>query len=67
MDDIDDSVYPKEHRQAQFTVAALHQWQHDEPPELDTKCVTTAEEWINEVIKPLSTGGPLPCVCQTLI
>jgi hypothetical protein len=45
-----------------FTVAALHQWAHDEPPALDTKCVVTAEAWINEVMRPVSVGGPLPCV-----
>ena len=59
-----DSCYPQEHRQGAFTVAALHQWSQDEPPALDTQCVTTAEEWINEVIRPNSTGGPLPCVCH---
>lgn len=62
--DVSDSCYPQSHREGMFTVAALHQWAHDEPPALDTRCVTTAEEWINEVIKPSSTGGPLPCVSR---
>lgn len=60
--DVADSCYPQSHRKAMFTVAALHQWAHDEPPALDTKCVVTAEAWINEVIHPVSIGGPLPCV-----
>lgn len=61
--DVADSCYPQSHRQAMFTVAALHQWAHDEPPALDTKCVIDAEEWINGIMKPVSVGGPLPCVC----
>jgi hypothetical protein len=60
--DIKNSVFPLSHRQSAFTVAALHQWGHNEEPVQDTKCVTTAEDWINEVIHPNSPGGPLPCV-----
>lgn len=43
-------------------MAALHQWSHTEPQPLDAKCISTAEEWINDVIHPHSAGGPLPCV-----
>ncbi|ORY25643.1 hypothetical protein BCR39DRAFT_543520 [Naematelia encephala] len=63
--DIKDSVFPPSHRDAAFTVAALHQWGHTEPPVEDTRCVTTAEDWINEVIHPNSPGGPLPCFLQS--
>ncbi|ORX40036.1 hypothetical protein BD324DRAFT_616012 [Kockovaella imperatae] len=62
---IKDSCYPQSHRQGAFTVAALHQWAHTEPLKEDNKCVTTAEEWINEVIHPHSPGGPLPCFLQS--
>ena len=62
MSEVQDTCFPLSHREASFTVAALHQWSHTEPPVLDTRCVTTAEEWINEVIHPHSPGGPLPCV-----
>lgn len=62
MADVKDSVFPTSHREAMFTVAALHQWGHDEPPVEDTRCVTTADYWINEVIHINSPGGPLPCV-----
>ena len=65
--DVKDSCYPVSHRESAFTVAALHQWSHNETPIEDTRCVTTAEEWINEVIHPNSPGGPLPCVGCTLL
>jgi hypothetical protein len=60
--DIKDSCLTASHRDSQFTVAALHQWSHTEPKPLDAKCISTAEEWIREVIHPNSAGGPLPCV-----
>ncbi|WVW84786.1 hypothetical protein I302_106821 [Kwoniella bestiolae CBS 10118] len=63
--DVKDSCYPSSHRESAFTVAALHQWSHNESPVDDTRCVTTAEEWINEVIHPNSPGGPLPCFLQS--
>jgi hypothetical protein len=62
MSDVTDSCFPSSHRDSQFTVAALHQWSFNEPKPLDAKCISTAEEWINEVIHPNSAGGPLPCV-----
>lgn len=65
MSDVRDTCFPSSHREAAFTVAALHQWTHDEPRYLDNRCVTTAEEWINEVIHPNSPGGPLPCFLQS--
>ena len=61
--EVSDSCFPQSHRESAFTVAALHQWGHTEPPLLDTRCMTTAEEWIIEVIHPRSPGGPIPCVC----
>jgi hypothetical protein len=64
--EVRDSCFPTSHREGAFTVAALHQWGHSEPPPEDTKCVTTAEDWINEVIHPNSPGGPLPCVSRSL-
>ncbi|OCF72836.1 hypothetical protein I204_06065 [Kwoniella mangroviensis CBS 8886] len=63
--DVKDSCFPSSHRESAFTVAALHQWSHSESPVEDTRCVTTAEEWINEVIHPNSPGGPLPCFLQS--
>ncbi|WVQ96431.1 hypothetical protein IAU59_003536 [Kwoniella sp. CBS 9459] len=63
--DVKDSCFPQSHRESAFTVAALHQWSHTEEPVQDTRCVTTAEEWINEVIHPNSPGGPLPCFLQS--
>ncbi|TYJ58584.1 hypothetical protein B9479_000794 [Cryptococcus floricola] len=59
------SCFPESHRSAAFTVAALHQWAHDESPEDDARCVLTAEEWIEDVIHPNSPGGPLPCFLQS--
>ncbi|WRT67877.1 uncharacterized protein IL334_004851 [Kwoniella shivajii] len=63
--DVRDSCFPLSHRESAFTVAALHQWSHTEAPVEDTRCVTTAEDWINEVIHPNSPGGPLPCFLQS--
>ncbi|WWD18528.1 hypothetical protein CI109_102981 [Kwoniella shandongensis] len=63
--EVKDSCFPSTHREVSFTVAALHQWSHTEAPEEDTRCVTTAEDWINEVISPNSPGGPLPCFLQS--
>ncbi|KAK8858637.1 hypothetical protein IAR55_002866 [Kwoniella newhampshirensis] len=63
--EVQDSCFPMTHREGTFTVAALHQWSHTEAPAEDTRCVTTAEDWINEVISPNSPGGPLPCFLQS--
>lgn len=60
--DTKDSCFPNSHRESAFTVAALHQWAHTEAVVQDNLCVSTAENWINEVIHPNSPGGPLPCV-----
>ena len=59
--DFEDTCLPKEQREAVWTVAALHQWEMgiDDP-----RCITTAEGWMSEVIKPVSLGGPLPTVCR---
>jgi hypothetical protein len=60
--DTRDSCFPLTHREASFTVAALHQWSHDESPAQDDLCVISADEWIEQVIHKYSPGGPLPCV-----
>lgn len=67
MAEVKDSCFPPSHRESAFTVAALHQWGHTEPPPQDTRCVTTAEDWVNEVVHPNSPGGPLPCVREITI
>ncbi|KAJ9100637.1 hypothetical protein QFC21_003681 [Naganishia friedmannii] len=51
---------PKSHRDALYTVAALHQWPVNIPQE-DVRCVLTARDWIDKTIHPDSPGGPLPC------
>lgn len=73
--DHEDTCLPKEQRESTWTVAALHQWDMgiDDP-----RCITTAEEvrvffsssdalsniskWMQEIIKPVSVGGPFPTV-----
>ncbi|KAL7420798.1 hypothetical protein Q5752_004751 [Cryptotrichosporon argae] len=65
MADVRDSCYPSSHRRAEFTVAALHQWGHNETADEDMRCVTTASDWIRDVIHPNSPGGPLPCFLQS--
>lgn len=55
------SCLPQSHREAVYTVAALHQWPVNIPQE-DVRCVLTARDWIEKVIHPESPGGPLPCV-----
>ena len=64
--DTKSSCFPMSHREACFTVAALHQYSVHETPDVEARCVTTAEDWINEVIHPLSPGGPLPCVSAAM-
>ncbi|KAJ9093584.1 hypothetical protein QFC19_008313 [Naganishia cerealis] len=54
------SCLPKSHRDALYTVAALHQWPVNIPQE-DVRCVVTARDWIDKTIHPNSPGGPLPC------
>ncbi|WVO12640.1 hypothetical protein L204_100245 [Cryptococcus depauperatus] len=62
---VSDSCFPASHRAGAFTVVALHQWRHDETPEEDTRCVVTAQDWIEQLIHFNSPGGPLPCFLQT--
>ncbi|GAV99301.1 fad fmn-containing dehydrogenase [Lentinula edodes] len=38
-------------------IAALHQWDMGIN---DPRCITTAEDWIAETLKPIQTGGPFP-------
>lgn len=64
MADTKTTCLPQEHREATYTVAALHQWALDVPDE-DTNCVRTAQDWIENVIHPQSPGGPFPCVSRT--
>ncbi|TCD69583.1 hypothetical protein EIP91_007005 [Steccherinum ochraceum] len=55
--DYEDTCLPKEQREAIWTVAALHQWEMgiDDP-----RCISAAEDWMKDVIGPVSLGGPLP-------
>ncbi|KAF5366015.1 hypothetical protein D9758_006712 [Tetrapyrgos nigripes] len=55
--DFENTCVPKSQREASFTVAALHQW---EVGLNDKRCVTTAEAWIAETLRPVHLGGPLP-------
>jgi len=55
--DFENSCFPKSQRDTSFTVAALHQW---EMGLNDPRCITTAEDWIAETLKPIQTGGPFP-------
>jgi hypothetical protein len=57
---------PKSHRDALYTVAALHQWPVNIPQE-DVRCVLTARDWIDNTIHPDSPGGPLPCVSDKIL
>lgn len=59
------SCLPQSHRDAVYTVAALHQWPVNIPQE-DVRCVLTARDWIDKIIHPESPGGPLPCVSEII-
>ncbi|KAH9976297.1 hypothetical protein BGW80DRAFT_1549469 [Lactifluus volemus] len=55
--DYEETCVAKAQREAAFTIAALHQWEMgiDDP-----RCVTSAEEWLRETIKPVASGGAFP-------
>ncbi|KAJ3864737.1 hypothetical protein EV359DRAFT_72860 [Lentinula novae-zelandiae] len=55
--EFEDTCVPKSQRETLFTVAALHQWDMGIN---DPRCITTAEEWIAETLKPIQAGGPFP-------
>ncbi|KIK60801.1 hypothetical protein GYMLUDRAFT_73655 [Collybiopsis luxurians FD-317 M1] len=55
--DFEDSCVPKSQRDTLFTVAALHQWELGVD---DIRCITAAEEWIYDTLKPVQIGGPFP-------
>ncbi|KAJ3758077.1 hypothetical protein EV360DRAFT_44718 [Lentinula raphanica] len=55
--DFENTCIPKSQRETLFTVAALHQWDMGIN---DPRCITTAEDWIAETLKPVRTGGPFP-------
>ncbi|KAJ3923870.1 hypothetical protein F5877DRAFT_87332 [Lentinula edodes] len=55
--EFEDTCVPKSQRETLFTVAALHQWDMGIN---DPRCITTAEDWIAETLKPIQTGGPFP-------
>ncbi|KAI6115246.1 hypothetical protein EDD17DRAFT_1569257 [Pisolithus thermaeus] len=57
------SCLPKSQRAAAFNVTALHQWDIDSE---DSRCVTSAEEWIFGTLAPVAIGGPLPSVSVSL-
>ncbi|PWN35743.1 uncharacterized protein FA14DRAFT_160770 [Meira miltonrushii] len=51
----DDTCVGKEQRQAKFTAGALQQWiDRDE----DEECVKGVESWVNNILAPVSVGGP---------
>lgn len=52
-----DSCIPAEHREAQFTIVALHQWDIGLS---DPRCKISAEEWITNTLGPHHPGGPIP-------
>ncbi|KAL1662375.1 hypothetical protein GGF50DRAFT_128775 [Schizophyllum commune] len=55
--DFDDTCVPKSQRETAFTLAALHQWEMDVD---DDRCFDSAERWIYDTLRPVSTGGPFP-------
>ncbi|TDL16930.1 hypothetical protein BD410DRAFT_794846 [Rickenella mellea] len=55
--DFDNSCLPLSQRKANFTIAAFHQW---DIGVVDDRCKSSAEEWINQTLAPVSTGGPYP-------
>jgi len=55
--DFEDNCIPKSQREASFNIVALHQWEMDE---VDTRCRSTAEEWISGTLLPVNCGGPVP-------
>ncbi|CAL1711629.1 unnamed protein product [Somion occarium] len=55
--DYEDTCLPKEQREAIWTVAALHQWDMGVD---DPRCIESAEEWMEDIIRPVSLGGPFP-------
>ncbi|EEB95434.1 hypothetical protein MPER_05600, partial [Moniliophthora perniciosa FA553] len=57
INEFDDSCIPKSNREAAFTVAALHQWDMGLD---DYLCISTAEKWIRDTLKSVSTGGVFP-------
>lgn len=59
--DYEGTCVPMAQRQAAFTIAALHQWEMgiDDP-----RCVSSAEDWLRDTMKPVACGGAFPSVRQ---
>ncbi|KAN0125501.1 hypothetical protein V8E52_000708 [Russula decolorans] len=55
--DYEGTCVPKAQRQAGFTIAALHQWEMGVD---DPRCVSSAEDWLRDTIKPVACGGAFP-------
>ncbi|KAI9441747.1 hypothetical protein H4582DRAFT_2110489 [Lactarius indigo] len=55
--DYEDTCIPKAQREAKFTIAALHQWEMGVD---DPRCVSSAEDWLRDTIKPVAAGGSFP-------
>jgi len=55
--DYEGTCVPKAQRQAAFTIAALHQWEMGVD---DPRCVSSAEDWLRDTIKPVACGGVFP-------
>jgi len=55
--DYEETCIPKAQREAKFTIAALHQWEMGVD---DPRCVSSAEDWLRETIKPVAAGGSFP-------
>lgn len=55
--DHEETCVPKAQREAKFTIAALHQWEMGVD---DPRCVSSAEDWLRDTIKPVATGGSFP-------
>lgn len=55
--DYEGTCVPMAQRQAAFTIAALHQWEMgiDDP-----RCVSSAEDWLRDTMKPVACGGAFP-------
>ncbi|KAH8980746.1 hypothetical protein EDB86DRAFT_2813435 [Lactarius hatsudake] len=55
--DYEETCIHKAQREAKFTIAALHQWEMGVD---DPRCVSSAEDWLRDTIKPVAAGGSFP-------
>lgn len=52
-----ENCFPKDQREAQWTIVALHQWDMGDD---DPWCILSGEEWIKGTVKEVRTGGTFP-------